>query len=122
MSKELEALEYLIENKRKHWLDNDRSDECLTIIENALKENKTLKERIILNKASFNMAKQQYEKQLKALEFIKCLFQGRCKLYEQTDGMPIAQYVLEFNVNDLHYVFRLHKEEFDLLKEVLLWD
>ena len=35
------------------------------------KENKTLKERIILNKASFNMAKQQYEKQLKAFEIIK---------------------------------------------------
>ena len=40
MSKELtplEALKYLKENKRKHWLDNDNSNKCLDIIEKALK-------------------------------------------------------------------------------------
>ncbi len=36
MSKELEALKYLKENKRKHWLDNDQSQKCLDIIEAAL--------------------------------------------------------------------------------------
>ena len=46
-------------------------DEMVCNVETALKENKTLKERIILNKASFNMAKQQYKKKLQALKIIK---------------------------------------------------
>lgn len=33
----LEALEYLKENKRKHWLDDDKSTECLDTIETELK-------------------------------------------------------------------------------------
>ena len=37
MSKELDAIKYLKENKRKHWLDDDKSNECLEIIETTLK-------------------------------------------------------------------------------------
>lgn len=36
MTEELEALKYLKENKRRHWLDDDKSDECLKIIEEEL--------------------------------------------------------------------------------------
>ena len=43
MSKELEALEYLKENKRKHWLDDDKSTECLDTIETALKQLEQIK-------------------------------------------------------------------------------
>ena len=37
MSKGLDALKYLKENKRRHWLDNDKSTESLDIIEKELK-------------------------------------------------------------------------------------
>ena len=37
INKGLEALKYLKENKRKHWLENDKSNECLDIIEEELK-------------------------------------------------------------------------------------
>ena len=37
MSKGLKALEYLKENRRKHWLDNDKSAESLETIEKHLK-------------------------------------------------------------------------------------
>ena len=73
------------------------------------------------------------EKEIKALEVIKVLFQGRCKLYEETvyietcneegchaDKIVTTKYVLEFVNYDLHYKFYLHKEEYDLLKEALL--
>ncbi len=73
------------------------------------------------------------EKELKALEIIKVLFQGRCKLYERTEyietcneegchakKIATTSYILEFYNYDLHYEFRLHKEEYNLLKEVLL--
>ena len=43
MSKELDALEYLKENKRKHWLEDDKSNECLDTIEKALKDFEYLK-------------------------------------------------------------------------------
>ena len=39
MSEELKAIKYLKENKRRHWINGDRSRECLDIIENALKSN-----------------------------------------------------------------------------------
>lgn len=44
MSRELEAVEYLKENKRRHWLNNDKSQECLDIIETTLKDYENLKE------------------------------------------------------------------------------
>lgn len=69
----------------------------------------------------------------KALDIIKVLFNGRAKLYERNDGIEqvvdkngnynkagISVHILEFWVGDLHYEFHLHKEEYDLLKEVLL--
>lgn len=45
MSKGLEALEYLKENKRRHWLDNDNSSECLDIVEKELKALEIIKEK-----------------------------------------------------------------------------
>lgn len=37
MSSGLKALKYLKENKRKHWLENDKSSESLDTIEKELK-------------------------------------------------------------------------------------
>ena len=45
MSKGLEALKYLKENKRKHWLDGDNSNECLEIIEKELKALEIIKSK-----------------------------------------------------------------------------
>lgn len=74
-----------------------------------------------------------YLRNRKALEIIKVLFQGRYKLYEQTEytetcneegchaeKIATTAYILEFHNYDLHYEFHLHKEEYDLLKEELL--
>ena len=44
MIKGLESLKYLRENKRKHWLDSDKSDECLDVIEEELKALEIIKE------------------------------------------------------------------------------
>ena len=49
MSKELEAVKYLKENKRRHWINGDRSQECLDSIETALKDLNTIKECISFN-------------------------------------------------------------------------
>lgn len=43
MSKGLEALKYLKENKRRHWVDGDKSTECLDTIEKELKEHEQYK-------------------------------------------------------------------------------
>ena len=37
MSKGLQALDYLKREKRRHWIDNDKSSECLDNIEKDLK-------------------------------------------------------------------------------------
>lgn len=41
-----EAIKYLKENKRKHFLDDDKSDECLSVIEKAGDILKTLKKHL----------------------------------------------------------------------------
>ena len=105
MSKELEALKDLREDA-KHHLDHHIKylNERLDIIETALKENKELKERIILNKASFEMGKKQYEKQLKALEIIKSLPQEEKQIL----------------LNAI-YTYTKSEKKYNLLKGVLLW-
>ena len=45
MSKGLEALKYLKENKRMHWLDNDNSNKCLDTIEKDLEVLEIIKKR-----------------------------------------------------------------------------
>ena len=50
---EFEALNYLIENKRKHWLEDDLSDECLEIIRKALRDYKLLQNGIEWRKSSY---------------------------------------------------------------------
>lgn len=75
----------------------------------------------------------EIKKKEKALEIVKVLFQGRCKLYERTgyietcneegchtNKIAITAYILEFHNYDLHYEFHLLKDEYDLIKEVLL--
>lgn len=41
-----EAITYLKENKRKHFLDDDKSDECLSVIEESGDILKTLKKHL----------------------------------------------------------------------------
>lgn len=75
------------------------------------------------------------ERKLKALEIIKVLFKGRARLYERNDGVEqiidkngnyhkanCVVYILGFHVEGQHCEFHLHREEYDLLKEVLLWN
>ena len=50
---EFEALKYLKENKRKHWLDDDKSDECLNIIEQKLLDFQSLQDGIKWRKESY---------------------------------------------------------------------
>lgn len=54
MSKGLEALKYLKENKRKHWLGNDNSAKCLDTIEKELKALEIIK-IILKDFISFNI-------------------------------------------------------------------
>ena len=49
MSKELDALTYLKENKRRHWLDGDTSNECLKTIERGLNVLELFKNALRLN-------------------------------------------------------------------------
>lgn len=73
------------------------------------------------------------KKELKALEIVKVLFQGRARLYERNDGIEqtidkngnyhkcnCVIYILDFHSGMIHYEFHLHKDEYDLLKEVLI--
>lgn len=85
------------------------------------------------NYKDIKIANLEDENKVKALEIIKVLFKGRAKLYTRDDGIektidkngnykkaPIGLYILEFWVGDNHYEFHLHREEYDLLKEVLV--
>lgn len=58
MSKGLEALKYLKENKRKHWLDNDKSNECLNDIEKELKDQR--KKLTIIGEILVDISKGNY--------------------------------------------------------------
>ena len=104
----LDDVEQCVQSGGIHYIDRKNKD----IIEKELKEG---------------------EKNKKALEIVKVLFQGRCKLYERTEyietcneegchaeKIATTSYILEFHNYDLHYEFHLHKDEFNLLKEVLL--
>lgn len=73
-----EAIKYLKENKRRHYLDGDKSDECLSVIEQAGDILKTLKKHlsIVVNifdidlwdagsqKEDFEKVKEWYENDL----------------------------------------------------------
>ena len=59
--KSLEALKYLKENKRRHWLDNDNSNECLDTIEKELKALKILKEKVKISVYRSRHTKTGYE-------------------------------------------------------------
>ena len=117
MSKELEALQYLKENKRRHWLDNDKSNECLDIIEKALKEKETPTETF---EQFVGESSEVIYKKLKALEIIKekgclqfCMF-----------GVSLKDYNISVDIVNKDYGFERYKHynqaEYDLVKEVLL--
>ena len=48
MSKGLEALKYLKENKRRHWIDGDKSTESLDVVEKELKVLEIIKNKKVL--------------------------------------------------------------------------
>ena len=66
----------------------------------------------------------ELEKELKALEIIKCLLFSKCKVYETSEKATATTitkgnyYVVELKLNN--EIFYISKEEYDLLKEVLL--
>jgi len=136
MSEELEALNNLTQLAFYYAEDNgclENAKKYKDIIGKELKRKQDLEQ--MLHKMNVKHGYEEYLKISKALEIIKVLFNGRTKLYERNDGIeitidkngkykkvPISLHILEFYVGDLHYEFHLHKEEFDLLKEVLVDD
>ena len=127
MSKELEALENIKHYDSRVGLHESDYD----IIEKALKNEDKEKFELIkqvrelkdenASLKSFNsklwIERQDNEKQLKALEIIKSCLVSEFKLFEK-DG----EYLILFYFDEEHELtFRLkNKEEYDLLKEVLL--
>lgn len=102
MSKELDALERI----RSHNYHEHNKKECLDIIETALKEHELMKDIRIT--ARFDLA--QVNKEHKALEIIK-------------ESIPIEGEDFFYDSEFDTYLFighKVSKEQFDLLKEVLL--
>ena len=85
MSKELEALKYLKENKRKHWLDDDKSNECLDIIETELKRLEYIEDKLKQLDEQF-ISKRIYLTPAAQYEFMHKLKEGLKELKE-----PIKQ-------------------------------
>ena len=106
--KGLEALDYLKREKRRHWLDGDKSTECLDTIEKELKEGKKAKEER-------DYYQTQYAKTHTAY----------CKLKESKSKKEQALEVIGNKIGVttiLHnFGYLLEEQEYDLLKEVLLW-
>jgi len=100
----LEDLNYLKENKRRHWLDGDKSNECLDNIENALKQLQDIQE-------NYCVCEKEAIKKLLALEIIK---KKNVSIYWLKGCKDRAEY------NDLaDKQEQLTQEEYNLLKEVL---
>lgn len=112
--------------KDKTFDINATITETIKIKQNDLDEKlrKSLREWVLKN---------AFPKELKALEIIKVLFNGRAKLYERNDAVQqivdengnynkaiTSVYILEFYIDDLHYEFHLHKDEYDALRKVWL--
>lgn len=91
MNNGLEALTYLKENKRKHWLDGDKTDESLSVI----------------------------EKELRALEIIKDKGVDATEIMIQNTLCAYNRFASCYPNNNYHRK-ALTQEEYDLLKEVLL--
>lgn len=110
MSKELEALKYLKENKRKHWLENDKSNECLDLIETALKEKENMEGPIdeLFSENGKVITIIDIKKKLKALKIIKELYL-----------LDIWEDDRTYHLRPLYDIMNLKKEEYELLKEVL---
>lgn len=128
MSKELEALKYLKDNKRRHWLDNDNSSECLDLIEIALKELNDIKSgkiRLSVKSGENYVAvpKYQYEqdtKKFKAFEIIKEKQVEIERFVMLAEGLPRKKALRQYN-KWVEKWKQLTQEEYDLLVEALLW-
>ncbi len=120
MEKGLKALEYLKENKRKHWLEDDKSDKCLKIIEKELKESKARAERydeLLYTLNDINNERVDLLEVKKAVDLIK---EKKVNMYYIDLFSNFKEYNAyiddNFAYGDEYY---LTEEEFDLLKEVL---
>ena len=102
MEKELTPLEAFVRLEQSSKRYKGRKED-LDIIFTSIKQNQDLKERIVLNKASFEIDKMQYEKQLKALEIIK--------------NLPIEERLMLLNAI---YTYTKSEEKYDLVKGELL--
>ena len=123
MSKELtplEALTYLKENKRKHWLDNDKSSECLDIIEKEIKDCSALKKN---TQKVLEIANNKLKKQDEVLRIIKEKGLHYLEIAMFISDLSYEEYVIE---TQREFCFRpmidsklKTQAEFNLLKEVL---
>ena len=89
----LQALKYLKENKRRHWLEGDKSNECLDIIETALKALEIIKNKKVNVRA---LCKSVYSPIDNLL-----VYNNQCWNEKEMESKELTQ------------------EEYDLLKEVL---
>ena len=115
MSKGLRALGYLKENKRKHWLEGNKSDNCLKIVEKELKEYKALEKRydeLLYTLNDINNERVDLLEVKKAVDLIKKK-KVNCYLFIDSENLK------DYNgcVDDITEK-RLTEEEYDLLKEV----
>lgn len=107
----LQALSYLKENKRKHWLEGDKSDECLDIIKTALKDYEALKEsRCVL--FSGRMNGKTYD------EVTRIRIINKLKVLEIIKEHKLMNYVIKNK--KCADMYHLNNEEIELLKEALL--
>ena len=143
MDKDLDIIEKELKEYESHktFIDNAKNGLIVFVPRDTWEEErKKLKRLEELERAFVSLSKDdekakkllslEIEKN-RALEIIKVLFQGRARLYERNDGIEqtidkngnyhkcnCVVYILEFYSGRIHYEFHLHKDEFDLLKEV----
>ena len=103
MSKEIIPLEAL-ERIRSHNYHEHNKKECLSIIETALKENEYLKTELLGQSQELNIKN-------KALEIIK-----KELMLEVKDDNGLYRLITYQSDNHL-----IRKDQYELLKEVLLW-
>lgn len=125
MSKELEALKYLKENKRRHWLEGDRSGECLDIIESALKRLEEIDNKPVAFMVSSRGMENAIVKEIskhKEIKITNLADQKKLKAFEiiKKKDIKVAQYG-DYYLIDKHtnLLGQLTKEEYELLKEIL---
>ena len=111
MNEGLEACKYLKENKRRHWLENDKSNECLGIIEKELIVKELAIDFIdriadLFGTHDLEELEDKIVKQKKVLKTIKKAFKSSSTYtYKLKDSLECGW---------------ITEEDYDLLEEVLL--